>query len=127
MDILSQWQSSLMKSLDPLGERPGVLHSFSENESGAERAIEHNFAIGISGPVTFKNASGLRAVIEKTNMNSLLAETDAPFLTPHPHRGKRNEPAYVRYVAEKIGEVKDTEVERTTEILNENAKRLFHW
>ncbi len=88
----------------PLVGRPnaGVLHSFSGDWAAAEVALAMGFYIGITGPVTFKKAEELRRIAAQLPLDRLLIETDAPFLTPQPYRGKRNEPAYVRYVAEAI-------------------------
>ncbi len=103
----------------------GVLHSFSAGPEEAERALDLGFAIGITGPVTFKKADTLRAVVAQTPLESLLVETDAPFLTPHPYRGKRNEPAYVRFVAEKIAEVKGVPFDQVARATTAHARRRF--
>jgi len=105
----------------------GVLHSFSGNLSEAERTLALGFFIGITGPVTFKNAAELREVVAVVPLDRLLIETDSPFLTPHPHRGQRNEPANVRFVAEKISELHNQPVGIVTETLVANAQRLFQW
>jgi TatD DNase family protein len=105
----------------------GVLHSFSGNVSEAERTLELGFFIGITGPVTYKNAAELRQVVAVLPLERLLIETDAPFLTPHPHRGQRNEPAYVRFVAEKISEIHKQPPQVVAETTAANARRLFQW
>ncbi|MEA3352169.1 MAG: TatD family hydrolase [Chloroflexota bacterium] len=110
---------------DLLDDRPGVVHSFSGNEAEAMQLLEMGFFIGITGPVTFRNAHHLRRVVASVPLERLLIETDGPFLTPHPHRGKRNEPAYVYYVAEKIAEVLDLPLTSVGQATTENAKRLF--
>jgi TatD DNase family protein len=107
------------------GERPGVLHSFSAEWPIAEAALEMGFYIGITGPVTFKKADDLRDVVARLPLNRILVETDAPFLAPQPRRGKRNEPAYVAYVAEKIAELHDLSREEIGKITTANAQRLF--
>ena len=107
------------------GERRGVFHCFSGDEEMARQALDLGFFIGVDGPVTFKNARRLQALVAALPLERLLVETDAPFLTPHPHRGKRNEPAYVRLVVEKVAAlhgVSPAEVARTT---TQNAVRLF--
>jgi TatD DNase family protein len=86
-------------------DRPGVFHSFLESEAEAQAALERGFFVGITGPVTFKNAQELRRVVTLAPVDKLLIETDGPYLTPHPNRGKRNEPAYVYYVAEKTAQI----------------------
>jgi TatD DNase family protein len=77
--------------------------------------------------VTFRNAPDLQKLVSDLPLEKVLVETDAPFLTPHPHRGKRNEPAYVRLVAEKIAELHDLPFEIVANITSENAERLFRW
>ena len=123
--ILKSWHEALKKDHNPLAERPGVLHSFSADEKTAQRAIAMNFLIGVSGPVTFKNASELKSIIQNLPLDHLLLETDAPFLTPHPHRGKRNEPAYIPLIAEEIARLHHTSVDQVAEITYANAMRLF--
>jgi len=108
-------------------ELNGVLHSFSGNSGEAQRIIEIGFNIGITGPVTFKKADELRDVVASVDIDRLLIETDGPFLTPHPHRGRRNEPAYVRFVAEKISEVRKQPLKNVVDKTTANAKRLFGW
>lgn len=109
-------------------ERPscaGVLHCFSGDAAMAHACIDLGFMISIPGTVTFKNASTLHEVVRTVGLEHLLIETDCPFLTPAPYRGKRNEPAYVRFVAEKIAEIKKTGVEDVIERTGANACRLF--
>lgn len=83
--------------------------------------------IGITGPVTFKNAEALRQVVAGLPLDKLLVETDAPFLSPHPRRGQRNEPAHVRYVVEKIAELHNCSPQAVAEQTAENARHLFQW
>jgi TatD DNase family protein len=127
LDILTDWHANLVKSEAELANRPGVLHSFSGNLDQAERAMALGFYIGFTGPVTFKNAPALQSLVGLIPLARLLIETDAPFLSPHPLRGRRNEPANVRLVAEKIAEIQGclpVEVCRETAA---NAQRLFSW
>src|SRR5690606_33387864 len=93
--ILEAWTRELP---DSLRDRPGVLHSFSAPQAIAERALAAGFYLGFTGPITFKNADDLRRVAAMTPLDRILIETDGPFLTPTPHRGQRNEPAYVRFI-----------------------------
>ncbi len=125
--MLRKWQSELVSSRSPLAERPGVLHSFSSDLEHASRAVSMNFFIGITGPVTFKKAEILREIVREIPLKSLLIETDAPFLTPQPHRGKRNEPSHVRFIAGKIAEIKAISIEEVGQVTSENAERLFEW
>ncbi len=116
-------------SLQMLSESPGegVLHSFSGNQAEAAAALALGFSLGFTGPVTFKTAEALRQVAASIPLERLLIETDSPFLTPHPHRGKRNEPAFVRYVAEKLAEIHNQPTSVVAEQTTANARRLFHW
>ena len=86
-----------------------------------------NFLIGVTGPVTYKNAELKRDIVKQIPLAKLLIETDAPFLTPVPHRGRRNEPAFVAYIADKIAEVHMTNLEQVAEITKQNANQLFGW
>jgi TatD DNase family protein len=95
--ILREWVAALPESLR---ERPGVLHSFSAPGTIADQGIDLGFYLGFTGPVTFKKADDLRKIAAHIPDDRILVETDGPFLTPHPYRGKRpNKPAYVRFVA----------------------------
>jgi TatD DNase family protein len=127
LGMLEEWQMGLMATSPMLADRPGVLHSYSDNEANAMQAIDLNLFIGITGPVTFHNAPELQHVVTALPIERLLTETDAPFLTPHPHRGKRNEPAYVRIITEKIAQLRELPVEIVAEITENNAGRLFNW
>ncbi len=127
LDILSKWHNELRVQNHPLAEKPGVLHSFNGNLETAQKAIELHFYIGVTGPVTYKNAEEKRNIIKQLPMTKLLIETDAPFLTPVPYRGKRNEPAFVTYIADKIAEIHMTTREEVAEITTANAARLFGW
>lgn len=125
--MISEWYGELVRSGSPLAQRPGVMHSYSGEEDFARQAIEMNFYIGFSGPLTFRNARDLQQVAAALPLDHILVETDAPFLTPHPHRGQRNEPAYVHYVAEKIAVLHQISYSKATEITTANAARLFTW
>ena len=127
MAILAEWQAQLAASGSGLAEQPGVLHSYSDNEEIALRAIAHHFLIGFTGPVTFRNAPELQRVAAALPLDHLLVETDAPFLSPQPHRGRRNEPSFVRLIAEKIAELHHVELDTVARLTAANAARLFHW
>jgi len=108
------------------GNHPGlVLHSFSADRVMAEEAVDLGFYIGISGPVTFKNARNLPEIVTALPPERLLVETDAPFLSPHPFRGKRNEPARVKLIAEHIADLKKVSFEEMSRQLTENTISLF--
>lgn len=107
----------------------GVFHCFSEDLAFAKRALDLGFYLSFSGIITFRNASQLHEVIRMVPDDRLLIETDAPYLTPVPFRGKRNESAYVTYVAKQIAEIKygDSEagLARVAELTTNNACQLF--
>ena len=105
-------------------ELTGVFHCFSGNLDQAEKIIEMGFMLGIGGVITFKN-SGLDKVIDEMNLDQIILETDAPYLAPVPYRGKRNESAYIKIVAEKIALIKNMTIESVADITTENARRLF--
>lgn len=103
----------------------GVMHCFTESLEMAEQAIELNFYISFSGIITFSNATDLQEVVKKVPLEKILIETDSPYLAPVPFRGKSNQPAYVRYVAEKLAELKQISVEEVAEKTTENFFKLF--
>lgn len=107
--------------------RRGVLHSYSGHLAQSRRAVEMGFYLGLTGPITFPKADELRRVAAAVPLERLLIETDAPYLTPAPHRGRRNEPAYVRYVAETLSDVRGESVESVAEGTTANAALLFDW
>jgi TatD DNase family protein len=102
----------------------GIMHCFSGTLAEAERSLKLNFKISIPGIITFKK-SNLPEVVAALRLEDLLTETDAPYLAPMPHRGKRNEPAFVPIVTQKIAEVKNQPVEEVAEQILKNAKALF--
>lgn len=103
----------------------GVLHCYNADEELLALS-NHNFYFGIGGVVTFKNAKKLVNVLPKIPAERLVVETDGPYLTPEPFRGKRNEPLYTTYVVEKMSEILETSVEKLHEVTTNNALRLFH-
>ncbi|MBE9507189.1 MAG: TatD family hydrolase [Chloroflexi bacterium] len=103
----------------------GVLHSYSAGPERLEEVLALGFFIGISGPVTFPKANRLRAVAAAAPLDRLLVETDCPYLTPNPHRGRRNEPAYVRYVAQAVARAREMPEEAVAQATADNARRLF--
>ncbi|GAK09969.1 TatD family hydrolase [Geomicrobium sp. JCM 19038] len=108
-----------------VGEAGGIMHCFSGDVATAERCLAQGMHISFGGPVTFKNAKLPKEVAKIVPLDRLLIETDCPFLSPHPYRGKRNEPARVRIIAEQLAELKGLTLEELSEITTENAKRLF--
>jgi TatD DNase family protein len=103
----------------------GVMHCFTETWEMAEAALELGFYISFSGIITFNSAADLREVVRLVPLERLLVETDSPWLAPVPHRGKQNEPQYVREVAETVAELKGVSLERLAEITTQNFHRLF--
>lgn len=127
LDILETWVSGLSAQQAELARRPGVLHSYEGRLDQALRAIDLGFYIGVSGPVTFKNAPDRREVVSALPTGRLLTETDAPFLAPQPYRGRRNEPAYTRYIAETVASLHQLTYPAFAEIATANAAELFAW
>ena len=103
----------------------GVLHCFTEDYAMARSALEYNYLISISGIVTFKNAEDLRETVRKLPLESLIVETDSPYLAPVPHRGKKNEPKYVRDVAQYVADLKGIRYEELLEISAQNFQNKF--
>jgi TatD DNase family protein len=106
-------------------EVTAILHSFSSGAGLLRAGLVLRHYVSFSGMVTFKNW-GLDDAIRETPLDRLLLETDAPYLAPAPHRGKRNEPAFVRYVAERVAVVRGMPVEELIAVTGQNAARVFH-
>jgi len=126
-DAYSDVLEILEKDFLPLAKtsHPGVAHSFGAGLKYAQRLIEWGFFIGINGIITFPNTGALLEVVEKTPLERLLIETDAPFLAPEPFRGRRNEPAFLVEVAKRIAQIKKLSVEEVAQITTQNARALF--
>lgn len=103
----------------------GIMHCFSGSWEMAKQCLDMNFYISFGGPVTFKNARVPKEVMDKVPLDRILIETDAPYLTPHPHRGQRNESAYVRLVAETAAEIKGLELGEIAKITSDNARNCL--
>ncbi len=103
----------------------GIMHCFSGSWETAKQCLDMNFYISFGGPITYKNARQPKEVLAKVPLDRLLIETDAPYLTPHPYRGKRNETAYVRLVAEAAAEIKQVSFEEIAKITSQNATQLL--
>ena len=121
MDTLKRFFRTVPKSSSPVG----IMHCFSGDAAMAREIIDLDFIISIPGVVTFRNARKLVEVVKETPIEKMVIETDCPFLTPEPHRGKKNEPAYVRFVAEKIAEIKDLAFEDVARITTANAMDVY--
>jgi TatD DNase family protein len=105
--------------------RKGVIHSFTSSLALAEFCLAEGFVLGFNGITTFKNAENVRAVVRATPVESIVLETDAPYLTPVPFRGKPNAPCYLPLIAEKLAELKGLEIEQFLEMTRTNSYRLF--
>jgi TatD DNase family protein len=108
------------------GSLRGVIHCFTGDDAAAARYLDMGFYLSFTGIITFKNADALRDVVRKVPLERMLVETDSPYLTPVPHRGKRNEPAYVRLVAETIARIKNLSLEQVAAVTKANTRALFH-
>ena len=120
--ILEAWAPSVPPAMKA---RLGVLHSFSASDEIARRALELGFYLGFTGPITYKKAHELRAIAAGAPINRLLIETDGPFLAPQQRRGKRNEPSYLRYVNERLAQLKGLAIDDMARQTTLNAERLF--
>ena len=114
----------MLEGLDA-GEAGGVMHCFAEDWATAKRALDIGFYISFSGIVTFKNAGALKQVAQKVPLERMLVETDSPYLAPMPHRGKVNEPGFVRHTARHLAELRDDTLEHLAAATTENFFRLF--
>lgn len=114
---------SILQSFEKLPK--GIFHCFSGDFIQAQKILSlGNFKLGIGGVVTFKN-SGLDKVVEQLKLHDIVLETDAPYLAPMPHRGKRNESAYIPLIAQKIAEIKNTTIEEVAKVTSQNAIEIF--
>ena len=114
--VLESYKTKMLK---------GIFHAFTGSLLQAQKAINMGFKIGIGGIVTFKN-SGLDKVVKEIDLNHIVLETDSPYLAPVPNRGKRNESAYIKYIAEKIAEIHDTSIESIASATTKNALSVFN-
>ena len=122
--ILLDWYQNL-PSGSKLKQNPGVMHSYSGDLSYVEALLACNFCFGIGGPLTYPKAEDKRALVATLPMENMLLETDCPFLAPQQQRGRRNEPSYIPWIAEKIAELRQIPREEVGQKLTQNAKRLF--
>ncbi|MCW5848628.1 MAG: TatD family hydrolase [Anaerolineae bacterium] len=122
-DILQPWAAR--HPWRGTGRPLGVLHCFSGDAALADAALQAGFYVGVDGPLTYKNGKALQALAQTWPLDRVVIETDAPYLPPHPHRGQRNEPAYVRLVAEKLAELHGLSLDKVALTTTEAAERLF--
>lgn len=125
--ILTEWASADATRHSPLATRPfwGVLHAFGGDLALAEQARSWNFILGLGGPITFRNAQRLQEVVAQLPLERLMLETDAPYLTPHPHRGQRNEPAYVALVCAQLARLHGVTPAAVAQVTSAVAYRFF--
>lgn len=128
LPVIIHSRDACQETFDILREKEitdGVIHCFSGSKELAKEYVKRGLFIGIGGAITFKNARKTVEVVESIPLEAILIETDAPYLTPVPHRGKRNESSYLEHVVEKIAEIKNISCEEVARITAENAKKLF--
>jgi TatD DNase family protein len=107
------------------GKVQGVIHCFTGDYDAARTYLDLGFYLSFTGIITFKNAEPLRDVVRRVPLDTIFVETDSPYLTPVPHRGKRNEPAYVRFVAATVASVKGLNIEEVARVTTNNVRALF--
>lgn len=125
MHIIRAWAGAMDSSSGKLQPPLGVVHCYSGDLAMARELFDLGFYVSIAGPVTFPNARRLQELVKHLPLERLLIETDCPFLAPHPYRGKRNEPANVKLIAQGIADIQDMPLEAVSQITTENAYRLF--
>lgn len=121
----ANWEVAELLRREGKGDIQGVIHCFTGDYQAAREFLDLGFYLSFTGIITFKNADSLRGVVRKLPLDSILVETDSPYLTPAPHRGKRNEPAFVRLVAEAMSQIKGVMLEEVAQATSQNACRLF--
>lgn len=121
MSVVGEWA----EGAPPDGEFNGVLHCFSGDLALALAAISYRFAISVAGPVTYPKSERLAEVVRGVPLSALVVETDCPFLAPQQFRGRRNEPAYLRFVVERVAQLRSMPMEKIAETTSDNARRLF--
>lgn len=116
----------ILKNFIPHLKRKGVLHSFTSGRALAEYALSEGFYLGFNGIITFKKAENVQEVVQITPLEQILLETDSPFLTPVPHRGKENAPYYLPFIAQKVAELKGETIEKILPIVYQNSLNCFY-
>jgi len=124
LDTLLQYE---LQTPGDLEDRRGVLHAFSGDAESASIALAKGFYLGVAGPITFRKADPLRTVMIQVPKERVLIETDSPYMTPEPHRGKRNEPANVRHIANRLAALFEVEPDDLVHITANNANSIFRW
>ncbi|PKO05562.1 MAG: hydrolase TatD [Chloroflexi bacterium HGW-Chloroflexi-3] len=124
-EILLKWQQT--KDLAQPDRYLGIMHAFEGNLEQANLITKHRFLLGIGGPITYKNSQDKHEIAKKLPIESILLETDSPFLSPIPHRGKPNEPANIKFIAEKIAHLTEKPLKWVSEVTTKNANKIFAW
>jgi TatD DNase family protein len=124
MSYIEKWTARLPTTLR---SGPGVLHANSADLENTRKVIEAGFFIGVAGPITYKKAEVLRRITAELPLERVILETDAPYLPPHPKRGKRNEPSYLQLIAEQCASIFEVELNTISSITSQNATNLFRW
>ncbi len=124
--ILQKWIGRKNQEINTLPAN-GIMHAFSSSEKFARFVIDLGFYIGAAGPITYKNATEKKEVFRNINKDKVVLETDSPFLTPLPYRGKRNEPSYTSFIAEELSRLWDIPMNEVQQITSINAARIFQW
>jgi len=122
LKTLSNWYDPVIEGANMSG---GVFHAFEGSQAIAEWGIKHGFHFGIGGLITFKRSNNLRARVKEIGLDHLLLETDSPYLTPVPHRGKQNQPKYLSFIVEALSQCLEIDKQEIIEITDHNAKKLF--
>lgn len=116
---------AILKEYGPRMDKKGVVHSFTSGPELAQTAIDQGFYLGFNGIITFKKAENVRDIVKLCPMEKILLETDAPFLTPVPHRGKENAPSNLPFILEKIAEIKELDPKEVEQTCYQNSLNLF--
>ena len=124
LNIMIDWYNTI-PSNSQIKNRPGVFHSFSASLNFGKQIIDKGFFIGIGGKITFKSADNYRKLISQFPIKKIVLETDSPYLTPHPYRGKSNEPSYLIHIANVLAEIYHLKFDDVVNITTKNAKYLF--
>jgi TatD DNase family protein len=125
--ILDEWYENLYIDNHPLSKNPGIFHAFEGSDLILQWGLEHEFMFGIGGKVTFPKSTELRSKLTSIGLEHIVTETDSPYLTPHPNRGKRNEPSHVKYIADEIATTLSVGIDQVLAAIEQNSEQLFHW
>jgi len=125
LSILNKWNSNFHDHGPLIEKRYGIIHAFEGNLESAQVANQMGFLIGIGGPVTYKNSLEKQRIVENIDLDWIVLETDAPFLSPVPFRGKRNEPKNIKLIAERIAQIRNIQLKLVSQVTTKNANSMF--